>query len=135
MSPELTGHLAGRLLEEGALDAFITPVQMKKNRPGALLSVICDHAMRAKMLDLIFRESTTFGVREHDVRRTTLPRRFETVKTPYGEVRLKIASWDGREVTRAPEFEDCRKLAEKAKVPLRRIYEAALAAAGKRRPT
>jgi len=132
MSPELTGYLAGRLMEEGALDAFITPVQMKKNRPGILLTVICDHTVKTKMLDIIFRESTTFGVREHDVRRTTLPRRFETVKTPYGTVRLKTGSWNGKEITRAPEFEDCLKLAKKANAPLRKIYEAALAAAGKK---
>lgn len=130
MSPELTGYLAGRLMEEGALDAFITPVQMKKNRPGILLTVVCDHAYKAKILDIIFRESTTFGVREHDVRRTTLPRRFETVKTPYGTVRLKTGSWNGKEITRAPEFEDCLKLAKKAKVSLRKIYEAAWAATG-----
>lgn len=127
MAPELTGHLFGRLLKEGALDVFITPIQMKKNRPGAMLTVLCSTDKRDEMLDLIFRESTTFGVREHNVRRTVLPRHFETVNTPYGMVRLKIGSWNGREITRAPEYDDCRKLAEKAKVPLRAVYEAALA--------
>jgi len=127
MSPELIGHLFNRLLEQGALDVFITPVQMKKNRPGAMLTVLCSPDKREEMLDLIFSESTTFGVREYNVRRTVLPRRFETVATPYGRVRLKIGLWKGGEVTRAPEYEDCRKLAEKANVPLRKIYEAALA--------
>jgi hypothetical protein len=131
MAPELTGFLFNRLLERGALDVFLTPVQMKKNRPGAMLTVLCSPDQREEMLDLIFRESTTFGVREHIVRRTILPRRFETVKTPYGKVRLKTGSWNGMEITRAPEYEDCRKLAEKTGVPLRRIYEAALAAGGK----
>ncbi|MDO9543124.1 MAG: LarC family nickel insertion protein, partial [Kiritimatiellia bacterium] len=127
MSPELTGNLANRLLAQGALDVFITPVQMKKNRPGVMLTILCLPNKRDEMLELIFRESTTFGVREYNVRRTVLPRRFATVKTPYGKVRVKIGSWQGKEITRAPEYEDCRKAAEKAKVPLRRIYEAALA--------
>ena len=127
MAPEFIGHLFNRLLEQGALDVFVTPVQMKKNRPGAMLTVLCSPNKRDEMLDLIFRESTTFGVREYNVCRTMLPRRFETVKTPYGKVRVKIGSWKGKEITRAPEYEDCRKLAEKAKVPLRRIYEAVLA--------
>lgn len=125
MAPEIIGHLADRLLAKAALDVFITPVQMKKNRPGVLLTVLCSPDKRDEMLDLIFRESTTFGVREYNVQRTVLPRRFETVKTPYGKVRVKIGSWKGKEITRAPEYEDCRKLAEKANVPLRRIYEAA----------
>lgn len=127
MSPQITGRLTELLFKGGALDVFITPVQMKKNRPGALLTVLCPPALRSKMLDLIFSESTTFGVREHEVRRTVLPRRFETVKTPYGSMRVKIGSWGGRNVTIAPEYEDCRKLAEKAGVPLRRVYEVALA--------
>jgi uncharacterized protein (TIGR00299 family) protein len=132
MTPELIGSLFSRLLEEGALDVFITPVQMKKNRPGAMLTILCSPDKRDKMFDLIFRESTTFGVREHDVRRTVLPRHFETVKTPYGNVRVKIGLWKGKEITRAPEYEDCRKLAEKANVPVRRVYEAALALVIKR---
>jgi len=127
MTPELTGYLCGRLLEQGALDVFITPVQMKKNRPGAMLTVLCSPDKRDEMLDSLFRESTTFGVREYDVRRTVLPRRLETVITPYGKVRVKIGSWKGKGITHAPEYEDCRKLAEKANVPLRRIYETALA--------
>ena len=126
MSPELTGHLFGRLLEEGALDVFLTPVQMKKNRPGAMLTVLAAPGNRDKILDIIFRESTTFGVREYKVRRTVLPRRFETVKTPCGSARVKIGSWKGRDVTIAPEYEDCRKLAQKTGVPLRRIYAAVL---------
>ncbi|MDD5482968.1 MAG: nickel pincer cofactor biosynthesis protein LarC [Kiritimatiellae bacterium] len=125
MSPELTGHLFNRLLERGALDVFITPVQMKKNRPGAMLTVLCAGEQRNEMLDIIFRESTTFGVREYDVRRTVLPRCSETVKTPYGKVRVKIGSWRGRRITRAPEYDDCRKLAAKTGAPLRKIYEAA----------
>jgi len=92
-----------------------------------MLTVLCSPDKRKEMLDLIFRESTTFGVREHNIQRTVLSRRFETVKTPYGNVRVKIGSWNGREITRAPEYEDCRKLAEKKDVSLRKIYKAAMA--------
>jgi uncharacterized protein (TIGR00299 family) protein len=127
MSPQLIGNLSEKLLARGALDVFITPVQMKKNRPGVLVTVLCFPDNREKILDIIFRESTTFGVREHTVRRMVLPRRFETVKTRYGKVRVKIGSWGGKDTTAAPEYEDCRKLAEKKGVPLRKVYEAALA--------
>ena len=127
MAPELTGYLLNHLLKRGALDVFITPVQMKKSRSGVMLTVLCSPDKRKEMLDLIFRESITFGVREYNVRRTILPRRFETVKTPYGKVRMKIGSWKGNEITRAAEYEDCRKLAEKNDVPLRKIYKVAMA--------
>lgn len=127
MNPELVGNLSDRLFAEGALDVFITAVQMKKGRPGARLTVLCSVEKRDEMLDLIFRESTTFGVREYIVQRTILPRHFEIVKTPYGKIRVKVASWQGKDVTAAPEYEDCRKLAEKAGVPLRKIYESAVA--------
>lgn len=132
-NPELIGNLSGRLLAEGALDAFITAVQMKKGRPGALLTVLCSPEKKARMLDLIFRETTTFGVREQTAQRTVLPRRFVSVETRYGKVRLKIGSWKGEDITCAPEHEDCVLLAEKAGVPVRVVYEAALALAMKAR--
>lgn len=125
-TPELIGNLSRRLLVQGAWDVFITPVQMKKGRPGFLLTILCSPETRAAMLELIFRESTTFGVREHTVQRTVLPRRFEIVKTRYGKVPVKIGSWQGEDVTAAPEYEACRKLAEKAGVPLRKVYASAL---------
>jgi len=126
-TPELIGYLSNKLFAGGALDVFVTPVQMKKGRPGFLVTVLSPLRKRESMLDVIFRESTTFGVREHVAQRTVLPRRFEIVRTPYGKVRLKIGSWRGKDVIAAPEYEDCRKLAKKANVPLRKIYEAALA--------
>jgi uncharacterized protein (DUF111 family) len=113
------------------LDVFITPAQMKKGRPGFLVTVLCPREQREAMLDCMFRESTTFGVREHMVQRTVLPRRFEIVKTPYGKVPVKIGSWQGKDITSAPEYEVCRKLAEKAKVPVRTIYAAAMAVKGR----
>jgi uncharacterized protein (DUF111 family) len=130
--PELLGSLATRLLSVGALDAFLTPVQMKKQRPGTLLTVLCRPGQREALLDLIFRESTTFGIREHPVRRTILARRQEEVATPFGKVRVKIGEWQGRVITRAPEHDDCARLAQQAGVAVRAVYEAALTAAGSR---
>jgi pyridinium-3,5-bisthiocarboxylic acid mononucleotide nickel chelatase len=90
-----------------------------------VLSVLCEPAAREVMLDTLFRGCTTFGVRETIVRRTKLARRFETVKTPYGEIRIKVGSWRGEDITRAPELEDCRRLAVEAGVSVRAVYEAA----------
>lgn len=127
--PELLGNLASALLAAGALDAFVTSVQMKKQRPGALLTVLCRPETREALLDLIFTESTTFGVREYPVRRTVLDRRTAEVATPFGSVRVKIGEWKGRVVTRAPEHDECVRLARQAGVPVRAVYEAACAAA------
>jgi uncharacterized protein (TIGR00299 family) protein len=129
VTPELVGALTTRLLEAGALDVFTVAAQMKKQRPGMLLSVLCAHAQRETLLDLLFRESTTFGVREYDVRRTVLARRSIRVSTRYGDVAVKLGEWKGAVVTRAPEFEECAARAREHQVPVRAVYEAALAAA------
>lgn len=125
LTPELTGALLNRLLAAGALDAFLTPVQMKKQRPGILLTVLCRPDQRAAMLDMIFRESTTFGIREYPVKRTVLERRHESVETAYGRIRVKIGRWQGADITVSPEYEDCLRAAESAGVSVRAIYEAA----------
>ncbi len=131
-TPELLGSLTPRLMEAGALDAFTTAVQMKKQRPGTLLTVLCRAEQKDALLDLIFRESTTFGVREHATRRTVLERRIETVQTPHGAVRIKIGRWKGEDVTWAPEMEDCIARARERGVPVRSVYESAqFAAKGK----
>ncbi len=129
-SPELVGALAGRIMEQGALDVYVTPVQMKKQRPGVLVTVLCRPEQRPEILETIFRESTTFGVREHLVQRTLLGRRHAEVLTPYGPVRVKIGDWRGRDIKASPEYEDCRALAERRHVPLPAVYAAALGAAG-----
>ncbi len=126
MNPELTGALMERLLAAGALDVFLTPVQMKKQRPGVLLTVLCVPELRSVILELVFRESTTFGVREYYVRRTVLERRMANVQTVYGPVGVKIGRWNGVEITCSPEYDDCLRLARKTGVPLREIYDAAL---------
>lgn len=128
--PEIIGALTGRLLEAGAADVATMPLFMKKQRPGVRLSVLCDPARREPMLDLIFRESGTLGVRESRVRRTILERREETVSTPYGPVRVKIGTWRGRDVVRKPEFDDCVRLAGEAGEPVSVVRAAAARAAG-----
>ena len=125
-TPELVGCLFDQLLEMGALDVFTTPVQMKKQRLGTLMTVLCRPADREKMLDLIFQESTTFGVREHLSRREVLERSFREVDTPFGVVRIKIGVRNGRIVTLSPEIEDCRKCARERGVPVKNVYDAAL---------
>ena len=127
MNPEWIGALTPRLLAAGALDVFTTAIQMKKHRPGTLLTVLCQPAKREEMLDLLFRESTTFGVREHLTQRTMLERRVATVKTPYGKIHVKEGLWKNRVVTRAPEHDDCAHAAAKHSVPLRTVYDAAKA--------
>lgn len=128
LTPELAGSLVENLMKMGALDVLTTPVQMKKQRPGILLTVLCRPEDRDRCMEGIFLGSTTLGLREYTVRRTILPRRVETVETPFGAVRVKIGTWRGRDITRSPEHADCVKAAEMHGVPVRRVYEAALAA-------
>jgi len=124
-TPELMGLLVEDLMAQGALDVTCTPVTMKKQRPGIQLSVLCEFSKRDELLDLVFRGSTTFGVREYVVNRTKLVRRFEKVSTPYGDVTVKIGTWRGDDITRAPEISDCRRIAIEKNVSVRAVYEAA----------
>ena len=133
-TPELMGALTDRLLEAGALDVFSLPAQMKKQRPGVLLCVLCHAPAREGLLDAIFRGCTTFGVREYWTERTILDRYFKEVQTPYGPVRVKVGRWRGEEVTAAPEMEDCIRLARQHNVSARAVYEAAEVAARARPP-
>ncbi len=126
MTPELMGCLFDQLLEAGALDVFTTPVFMKKQRQGVLLTVLCIPSAREKILDLIFRESTTFGIRERLSKRTVLERSFQSVETSFGEVRVKIGKRNGEALTASPEIEDCCKSAKENDVAVRTVYEAAI---------
>ncbi|MDZ4198249.1 MAG: nickel pincer cofactor biosynthesis protein LarC [Kiritimatiellia bacterium] len=127
-TPELIGSLFERLFAAGALDVTATPTMMKKQRPGILLTVLCEPDRREAFLDRIFRESGTFGIRETEVRRARLDRRIERVRTPYGEVRVKIGIWHGHIVARKPEFDDCSRCSIEAGVSLRTVQSAALRA-------
>ena len=128
LSPEITGAVLNRLLKAGALDATLSPLQMKKNRPGVLLTVLCEEATLPKIADLIFDETTAFGLRMERVERWKLDRRFETVATPFGDVILKLGLRGEEIVQIAPEFESCRAVSERSGQPLRAVYDAALQA-------
>ena len=125
LNPQVFGYVLDRLLEEGALDVFGMPVQMKKNRPGTLLTVLCKPEDAAKLTQLIFTETTTLGVRRRDEVRRTLARRWENVRTQWGEVRIKIASMNGTVTNYAPEYEDCRRIASEHRVPLKTVMQEA----------
>jgi pyridinium-3,5-bisthiocarboxylic acid mononucleotide nickel chelatase len=125
LNPQVFGYVMERLLEEGALDSFGMPVQMKKSRPGTLLTVLCKPEDASKLTQLIFTETTTLGVRRRDEMRSTLARRWESVGTPWGEVRIKIASMNGTVTNYAPEYEDCRRIAAQHHVPLKTVMQEA----------
>jgi uncharacterized protein (TIGR00299 family) protein len=124
-SPQIIGHVMDRVLESGALDCFFTPVQMKKNRPGVLLSVLCGAGEKETVMKLLFTETTTLGVRSYEVTRRALQRSVVRVETPYGPIDVKVAHLDGRVVNEMPEFEQCRLAAAKTGVPLKIVEEAA----------
>ncbi len=125
LNPQVFGYVMDRLLAEGALDVFGVPVQMKKNRPGTLLTVLCKPEHASKLTKLIFTETTTLGVRMREERRATLVRRSVTVQTKWGEVRLKVANLNGTVANYAPEYEDCRRIAESHRIPLKQVMQEA----------
>lgn len=124
-SPEELAYLAEQLIAGGAADAWLTPVIMKKGRPGVVLSVLCPYGEIERNLDTIFEESSTFGVRIDTIERHCLERRIEKVKTPYGMISIKVGRRHGRDVTISPEYEDCRRAAEEHGVTLRAVFDAA----------
>jgi len=126
LSPQVLAFAMERLLAEGALDVFSVPVQMKKSRPGALLTVLAKMEDANRLTKTIFAETTTLGVRRREEQRQTLSRRWETVDTTWGPVRIKIANMNGTVSNYAPEYEDCRTLAEAQHVPLRTIMQEAI---------
>jgi len=128
MNPQFFGPLMDGLLAAGALDVFYTAVQMKKNRPGTLVTIIAPPVRRRALTDLLFRDSTTIGVRYEEMSRTCLDRAFETVETAYGSVRFKVARQDGRELNASPEFEDCERLAAEHGVSIKAVQAAAISA-------
>jgi pyridinium-3,5-bisthiocarboxylic acid mononucleotide nickel chelatase len=126
LNPQVFGYVMDRLLEEGALDAFGLPVQMKKNRPGMLLTVLCRPQDASKLAQIIFAETTTLGVRQRTEDRQALQRRWTTVTTQWGDVRLKIAGINGTITNYAPEYEDCRQIAVAHRVPLKTVMQEAM---------
>jgi hypothetical protein len=126
MNPQIYGYFLERALAAGALDVYTTPVQMKKNRPGTLLTVLCKPQDTNALTSLIFAETTTFGVRTTNAQRRILPREHVSVSTTFGDVRIKLSRVNGRILHVSPEFEDCRKLAVEKNVPLQQVINEAL---------
>jgi hypothetical protein len=129
MNPELMPELIGELLKAGARDAFTTPVVGKKGRPGYLVTVLCDEEHMGDVVSTLFTHSSTLGLRMRHEQRICLRREWKNAATPWGDVRVKIGYFEGKPVVTSPEFEECRRLAETARVPVRAVYQAAMAAA------
>lgn len=127
-SPQLVGHLIEKALGTGALDAFSTPVVMKKSRPGMLVTILCRREDREKFINLVFRETTTIGLRYREVERRTLAREIVSVATPYGEIPVKVATWGGEVINAAPEYGECQRVAQRQGVSLREVMTAAVVA-------
>jgi uncharacterized protein (TIGR00299 family) protein len=125
MSPQIYGYFVERALAAGALDVFSAPVQMKKNRPGQLVTLLCEPGNRDRLVDLVFRETTTIGVRIHEVQRQTLARESVAVETPLGSIRMKISRLNGTVLNAAPEYEDCQRIAAQKNVPLKQVLATA----------
>ncbi|HJZ72914.1 MAG TPA: nickel pincer cofactor biosynthesis protein LarC [Vicinamibacterales bacterium] len=132
MNPQIFGVVMERLYAVGALEVFYTPVQMKKNRPGTLLTVVAAPDRRPHLTEVIFSETTTIGLRHHEVDRECLQREIVTVETAIGPVRFKIARYNGRVVNATPEFDDCVALAHARQVSVKDVQAIAIAAYGAR---
>ena len=128
INAEILGNFMEKALAAGALDVFHTAIQMKKNRPGVLLTVLCAEADGDKFSELLLRETSAFGIRRYTAERRKLQREFVTVQTPQGGVTVKVGKLDGKVLQAAPEFESCKKLADQAGVPIKEVYDAALRA-------
>jgi uncharacterized protein (DUF111 family) len=125
MNPQLFGYVMEQALAAGALDVTCSPAQMKKNRPGLTISILCVPEQSDALSQLLFEQTTTIGVRIYEARRKVLDREQVMVETPYGAVRVKVARREGKMVNAAPEFDDCRRLATEKSVPLKQVIAAA----------
>ncbi len=122
MNPEIYPYLMEKLLEAGAKDVYFIPIHMKKNRPGILLGAIVEEEFQ-RVLDVVFRETTTIGVRTHQVWRKKLSREETWVSTKYGKAKVKLGTSEGELVNVSPEYESCKELSQKSGVPLKDIYQ------------
>ena len=129
MNPQFYDYVMERLLKMEILDVFLTPISMKKNRPATLLTVICSCERLPSIMEFLFRETTTLGLRWHEEERARADREILTLQTKYGEIHFKLARWEGKVVNVSPEYEDCKRLALEKGVPLKEIFEEAKRAA------
>ena len=123
MNPEFYDYIMERLFSQGALDAFLTPIQMKKNRPAHMLSIVVYEQNLKEILEVLFSESTTLGVRIREIKRLRLAQQNFIAETKYGKIRVKVGIFKGKIKNVAPEYEDCKKIAKQHKVPLKEVYE------------
>jgi len=130
MNPQLFGDVMDKVFAAGALDVFYTPIQMKKNRPGTMLTVLSPPGLADRLIDLLLEHTTTFGVRVTEATRQVLDRRTRRVKTRFGVIDVKVGSRKGRVVSVTPEYESCRKAAERHRVPVKVVYAEAQRVAG-----
>jgi uncharacterized protein (TIGR00299 family) protein len=129
INSEILGHVVERAFAEGALDVFHTAIQMKKNRPGVLLTLLCPSADQDRFTELLLRETTALGVRRYTAERRKLKRETVKVRTPLGEIEVKLGKLNGANIQVSPEFESCRRIAEEKRVPIKEVYAAAVRAA------
>lgn len=122
LSPEILGYLMDKLISEGANDVFYTSIYMKKNRPAIMLQVLCSNNKLNKMKEIIFSETTTFGLRYYPLEVHRLERRFVSLITKWGPVKIKEGLFQGEVVQRSPEYEDCKRISSNACVPLKDVY-------------
>ena len=125
MNPQFYDYVMERLLAMEVLEVFVTPILMKKNRPGHLLTIICPPEKLLSVMEFLLRETTTLGLRWREEGRAKTDREILSRQTKYGKIRFKLARWEGRIVNLSPEYEDCKKLALEKKVPLKEIFEEA----------
>ena len=131
MNPEFYDYVIDQLFKVGAVDVFFAPINMKKNRPGILLSVIASKECFDSVVHILLEETSTLGVRYYEIDRVVSPRKQKMIVTPFGKVRVKIGGLDGSTRTISPEYEDCRKIAQKKEIPVKKVYDEALKVAWK----
>lgn len=122
MNPEIYNYTMEVLFNEGALDVYRTPILMKKDRFGVILNIMCREEDREKLKEIVFKETTSIGIREYKVKRTKLNRKFQGVNTIYGEVKIKKSYYKGKLVNLKPEYDDCKKLAKENCVSINSVY-------------
>ncbi len=123
MNPEFYDHVMESLFQAGAVDVFFTPIIMKKNRPAVKVSVLVEEGGQDEISRILFIETSTFGIRSYAVERVTLERHIKKVKSPYGRVKVKVGTLDGEVVQVAPEYDECKKIAKREKIPIKKVYE------------
>ena len=125
MNPEFYESTMESLFKAGAMDVYLTPIIMKKSRPANKVSVLCAESDRKPMTEILFHETSSFGVRFYQLGRTTLDREFKTVKTSYGPIKVKIGKFNGKIVQASPEYQDCKSLSIKKKIAVKNVYSEA----------